>query len=397
MDGGASSRGRWRASGLPEVDSAGAGKTLPGAGAFDAGAMRILFVSPALPPPPAHGTARFVTVQLIEHLGTRHVFGVVAAAGAADAAARSWLSSRSALVELATTEDTRRRIFGGPADGLRGLAPALRRACVAFRPDVVHLESAALAPLARVVGVPCVLRVENGGPHDTLDAVSTCVVECADDARAAAARRPTDCVDVIPPGIDIERFAYRRAGNPSRFVFTGDLSAPEDLDAARRLASSIVPRVRRWMPRAELLIASVGSAERARELGRLDGVRVESRLGDLRPSVWGAALYVSPAGAGAGRAARLLEGFALGTPVIASAASLARVDYAGAGRDVLLADSDADVAAAVCLLMREAVVADTLARNARALVERAYGWGAIAGRYDAVYRRLGQRSMDRAA
>jgi glycosyltransferase involved in cell wall biosynthesis len=382
---------------LPEVDPAGAGKTLPGAGAFEAGAMRILFVSPVLPPPPAHGTARFVAAQLIEHLGTRHVFGMVAAAGSADASARSWLSSRSAFVEVATTEDFRRRLFGGPPDGLRGLGLALRRACVAFRPDVVHLESAGLAPLARVVGVPCVLRMENGGTYDALDAVSTCVVECADDARPAAGSRPLNCVDVIPPGIDVERFAYRRAGNPSRFVFTGDLSAPEDLEAARRLATSIVPRVRRRIPRAELLIASVGSAERARELGRLDGVRVESRLGDLRPSVWGAALYVSPAGAGAGRAARLLEAFALGTPVIASAASLARVDDAVSGRDVLAADSAADVAAAVCLLMREAVVADTLARNARALVERVYGWAAIAGRYDAVYRRLGQRPMERAA
>jgi glycosyltransferase involved in cell wall biosynthesis len=64
---------------------------------------------------------------------------------------------------------------------------------------------------------------------------------------------------------------------------------------------------------------------------------------------------------------------------------------------VLAADGDADVADAVALLMREPVVASTLARNARALVERARGWRTVTQRYEAVYRRLGERPLERAA
>jgi hypothetical protein len=47
--------------------------------------------------------------------------------------------------------------------------------------------------------------------------------------------------------------------------------------------------------------------------------------------------------------------------------------------------------------MREPVVATTLARHARALVERCRTWHTIAQRYDDVYQRLGQQPRERAA
>src|SRR5437868_3747807 len=108
-------------------------------------------------------------------------------------------------------------------------------------------------------------------------------------------------VEVIPAGIEDAKHAYRRSGEPWRLVFTGDLSAPRDVEAARRLAGAILPRVRRDVPRAELLLAGTdGTADAARALAALPGVRVSGSLGDLRASVWGAAVYVSPLDAGFG-------------------------------------------------------------------------------------------------
>src|SRR5204863_229793 len=125
-------------------------------------------------------------------------------------------------------------------------------------------------------------------------------------------------------------------GGPWRLVFTGDLSAPRDVEAARRLAGAILPRVRRDVPRAELLLAGTdGTADAARALGALPGVRVTGSLGDLRASVWGAAVYVSPLDAGFGRTARLLEPMALGTPVVASPPTLSGLPGAVAGQHVL--------------------------------------------------------------
>jgi glycosyltransferase involved in cell wall biosynthesis len=390
--------------------------------------MRILLVCPAVPQPPSHGTSRLVASPLLDHLGERHAFALVAAAGPGDSGtARTWLASAAAPVEIVSAHRMRHLLSGRPAEGLRVLAAALRRASAAFRPDVVHLESALLAPLARVAGVPCVLvchespvtRARGAGRypaptwqrlrarlderHETawarqwLGGVTACVVECEDDRRISSAHVPLEQIEVIPSGIDAERYACRRVGHASRLVFTGDVSSPGDLDAAHRLATSILPMVRRRIPRAELLIAATGDAEAAHDLARLEGVRVESRLADLRPSLWGAGIYVSPLAAGGGRASRLLEAFALGTPVVASAASLSRLDDVVPGQHVLVAEDDTDFADAVGLLMREPVMAATLAHNARGLVERCRTWYTIAQRYDDLYQRLGQPPMERAA
>jgi len=353
--------------------------------------MRILLVAPAL------ARAHLVASQLIEHLSERHTFAVVAAAGAADAGARARLMAGAAVADIVPSA-ARRFPAGGP--GLRALADAVRRAGVAFRPDVVHLETALLAPLADTVTAPCVLDCHEAPAAmaiDGLDRVSACVVESEHDRRHVAGVLPFERIELVRTAIDAERYAYRRVAPAARLVFTGDLDRRDDLDAARRLATSILPAIRRGIPRAELLVATTGGAEPARKLARCAGVRVEGRLGDLRPSVWGAGVYVSPSGDGAGRAMRILEALALGTPVVASTASLARLDDVVPGHHVLAADGDAELVEAVRLLMREPVVANTLARNARALIEAGRSWAGVAGQFDAVYHRLGQMPAEQAA
>jgi glycosyltransferase involved in cell wall biosynthesis len=52
---------------------------------------------------------------------------------------------------------------------------------------------------------------------------------------------------------------------------------------------------------------------------------------------------------------------------------------------VLTAETNDEFAVAALELMREPIVAQTIARNARALVERRYTWPAIVRRYDALY------------
>jgi glycosyltransferase involved in cell wall biosynthesis len=135
-----------------------------------------------------------------------------------------------------------------------------------------------------------------------------------------------------------------------------------------------------------------------RALAALPGVRVTGALADLRASVRGAAVYVSPLTAGFGRAARLLEPMALGTPVVASRAALAAIPEALPGHHALVADGDEPFADAIGRLLHERVVANTIARNARELVERRLTWRTVAERYEALYARLAPaRALEAAA
>jgi glycosyltransferase involved in cell wall biosynthesis len=390
--------------------------------------MRILVVSPVLPHLPSHDAARLAPAHLIDQLSTRHAIGVLAATVPVDTPAhRAWLARRTAWLETVPAGRWRHALTGRPASGLAALAAALRRATLEFRPDVVHLESTLLAPLARVATAPSVLayhesaavrarergrrlgapwrllrtrlraRRESGWERGWLDAVAACVADSEADRQALAAHVPFERIDVIPAGIDAAQYAYRRTGEPTRLVFTGDLTMPRDIAAARRLATRILPRLRRLAPRSELLVAGTDSAAAVRHLARRAGVRVEGQLADLRPSLWGAGACLSPLASGGGRKGRVLEALAVGTPVLASRASLSGLDEVLPGHHALTAETDAEFADAAALLIREPLIATTIARNARDLVERRFTWRAVAERWEALYARLAPVAAEQAA
>src|SRR5262249_51676041 len=176
-------------------------------------------------------------------------------------------------------------------------------------------------------------HVETAWARTWFGTAGACVVDSDDERRALVEHVAPERIEGIPAGIDDVAYAYRRGGEPSRLVFTGDWSAPRDVEAACRLAAAILPRVRRDIPRAELLLAGPHLVvDAVRALGALPGVHTMGALSDVRPSVWGAAAYVSPLGAGFGRRASLLAPMALGTPVIASSAALVAMPDAVPGQ-----------------------------------------------------------------
>jgi glycosyltransferase involved in cell wall biosynthesis len=378
--------------------------------------VRILIVSPTLPYLPCHDAARLLPANLLVHLGDRHTLALVAATAPGDTPPqRRWAASLVEHAEIVTARRWREPITGAPGPGLAALEAAVVRAIERFGPDVVHLEGGLLAPLAGMREVPTVLAAHGSGALDAREArrvtrrpwrrirarlrerretawerrwftaAAACVVGSDDDRQELTRHLPAEAVRVIPAGIDARQYAFRTTGEPGRLVFTGALDRPRDAEAARRLATRILPLVRRLHPRAELLIVGGSPPSAIRALGALPGVRVTGLAPDRRMSVWSAAVYMSPLAAGFGAKERLLEAMALGTPIVASHRSLSGLAEVLPGHHVLTAETNDEFAVAALELMREPIVAQTIARNARALVERRYTWPAIVRRYDALY------------
>jgi glycosyltransferase involved in cell wall biosynthesis len=381
--------------------------------------MRILMVSPLLPYLPCHDGFRLLPSHLLEDLARRHAVGVVAPLTAGQTPAqRAWTAARAAWLELVPAGRWRRTLTGAPAEGMATLRATVAAAVERFRPDVVHLEGALMAPLAGAGGVPAVLschespalrardalrrarhpwarlrarldeRAEREWEQRWFACVDACVVRSDADRAAIAERLSPDRIDVIPAGIDAAQYAFRGGGERGRLVFTGDLAGGRDAAAARRLATGILPLVRRRWPRAELLIAGDAASPAVHALAALPGVRVRTSVSDLRPSVWSGAVYVSPQEVGFGCNARIVEAMALGTPVVAAACALSGLAEVLAGHHVRTAGTDEEFAEAAVALMREPAAAGSMARNARDLVERRYTWHTVAERYEDVYGRL---------
>jgi glycosyltransferase involved in cell wall biosynthesis len=380
--------------------------------------MRVLMVTPMPLSLPTHDRTRLAPASLLAHLAARHELTVVTPETPGDTPAqRGWAATRGVRTIHVAAGRLRHLLRGAPAEGLMALAAAGRRVVDEWAPDVVHLEGAALAPLAAELAVPVVLacrdsvvrraraarrlargpqawmraqiaeRLEVEWERTWLPAAAACVVASEADRRTLAERVRFDRIDVIPPGIDEQVYGVRRGGERTRLVFAGNLAWAEHQAAARRLATQVLPRVRRvWAP-AELVIAGAGPRDTLRGLAALPGVRVTGAAPDLRPTLWGAAVVVIPGEAAPGVDAALLESMALGTPVVMARRCLSGLVHVLPGLHVLTAETDAETAEAAMLVMREPAVAGTLAASARQVVECRYTWSAVARGYESLWAR----------
>ncbi len=182
---------------------------------------------------------------------------------------------------------------------------------------------------------------------------------------------------VCPNGVDLDRFPYRvpEPQDPPVLAFIGNMCSLQNLDAAARAARDLLPLVRRSHPQARLRLIGRIPPDKARELRAVPGVEVTGEVPDVVAAAHGAAVAVAPLRLGAGVQNKVLEYLALGLPTVTTPVALEGL-AAVPGRDLLVADGDADFAAAVCRLLDSPEVRLDLAKAGRSYVERHHAWAA---------------------
>jgi sugar transferase (PEP-CTERM/EpsH1 system associated) len=179
---------------------------------------------------------------------------------------------------------------------------------------------------------------------------------------------------VVPNGVDLEAFPYREQGRtPARLIFAGNLGYFSNVDAVEWLVRDIFPRVRAALPAAELRLVGARPSRRVRGLATAPGVSLAADVPAMAPELGAASVAVLPLRAGSGLQNKVLEAMASGTPVVATSRAVAALD-ARPGEHLLVADDAAQLAAAAIALVRDPERARSIARAARALVERCYRW-----------------------
>jgi glycosyltransferase involved in cell wall biosynthesis len=125
---------------------------------------------------------------------------------------------------------------------------------------------------------------------------------------------------VIPNGVDLD-FWSRNPGTPrglDTMVLTGAMDYAPNKDAALFLIEQILPRVRRRVPGARLLIVGRDAPPDLVHAGKQAGACVTGLVPDVRPYLEEATVFVAPLRFGAGIQNKLLEAMAMGVPVVAS-------------------------------------------------------------------------------
>ncbi len=190
------------------------------------------------------------------------------------------------------------------------------------------------------------------------------------------------------PGTQIVSNGYARPARPSGRVevgadpvllFAGQMTYGPNEDGACWFAASVWPLVRSGFPTARLVI--LGRPTPAVEaLAALEGVEVRGYVEDLEAELAAADLVVVPLRQGSGTRIKILEAWAHHLPVVATTVGAEGFDAID-GRDLLVADTEVEIAAAIARVLGEPDLRAALVRHGADRFDQEFDWAPIERRF----------------
>jgi glycosyltransferase involved in cell wall biosynthesis len=197
------------------------------------------------------------------------------------------------------------------------------------------------------------------------------------DAAALAAAHPagSDRIHVVPNGIPVDAYRGPPAGRRGRvMIYPASFAYPPNREAARRLVGGLLPVVRGAVADARLLLVGRDLPE---ELGRAAGVEAPGWVPDMLPYLHRASVMPVALREGAGTRLKVIEAFAAGVAVVSTAKGVEGLDVRD-GEHVVLAESDADLAAGVLRLWADDRLRARLTASGLAFARERHGPDAVA-------------------
>lgn len=178
---------------------------------------------------------------------------------------------------------------------------------------------------------------------------------------------------IVANGVDLAAYmGSYEPPHPDLLVYPGALSFAPNLEAVAFFAKAILPIVRAQRPKIRLVVTGKAEPAQIGDLAGIPGLIFAGRLPDVRPAIAGAWAEVVPLRSGSGTRLKVLEAMALGTPVIATRKGAEGLDLVD-GRDLLLADTAEEFAAATLRVLNSPALRQELAAHGRQAVAR-YDW-----------------------
>lgn len=209
--------------------------------------------------------------------------------------------------------------------------------------------------------------------HRALIDWAAAVTVCSEVDRAALTSGPK--THVVPNGADVRPLVHRELHDPPTILYHGQLTYPPNADAAAILVEQILPLLNARCP--EIRVRIVGRAdERVLDLHAPPAVTVTGFVDDIDVELAGADVLVVPLRIGGGTRLKILEAFSASLPVVSTAVGAEGLDTQDEVH-LLIADSVAEMAAAVLRVLSDSALRTSITARAHALVEQRFDWTAV--------------------
>lgn len=188
-----------------------------------------------------------------------------------------------------------------------------------------------------------------------------------------------------PTGVDTQFFSPNgHLPSGAQLLFVGYLRHSPNVDALRFFVDEVFPLIRQQLPQAKLTIVGKDAPPEIAMLAEDRSIDLTGFVEDVRPYYSNHSVFVAPIRYGAGVRVKILEAMAAGIPVVTT--SLGAEGIQGtAGRHYLVGDTPAAFAQQVVRVLGSPTLAAAIRGEARRLVEERYDWGEIARQLEKIY------------
>jgi len=203
--------------------------------------------------------------------------------------------------------------------------------------------------------------------------------------------------DWFPNGVDGEMFTPGdEPHDPDTLVFVGRMDYYPNQECMFDFCANVLPKLQANRRTIKLQIVGADPSAAVQKLAELPGVTVTGSVPDVRPYARRAALMVAPLNIARGTQNKILEGMAMGLPVVSSRVAAEGVD-AQAGAHFRVANSPDEYVSEIMRIINDPAERDRLARAGRARMLSHHSWPASMQRLDAIVERCMSLAASRKA
>ncbi len=179
----------------------------------------------------------------------------------------------------------------------------------------------------------------------------------------------------IPFGIDVSKYNPTACKYPNTLFFIGALDWLPNLQGLDWFLKNVWNDIHTKFPQTQFHVAGRNMPDSLKNSG-YKGVIFHGEIEDAKTFMQDYNLMIVPLLAGGGMRVKIIEGMAMGKPIITTDKGIEGIECSF-GQEVIVKDSTKDFGEAVCSLIQDSNAALSLGQNGRKLVEEHYDIGKI--------------------
>ena len=193
-------------------------------------------------------------------------------------------------------------------------------------------------------------------------------------------------ISVVATGVDLKEYAEianQQEDQTQGFeiLFLGSMDWEANIDGVDYFCRGIWPKVKSHIPEAKFCIVGRNPHARVKKWAS-ESIEVTGRVESVQPYLKRAAVFVVPLRIGGGTRLKIYEAMAAGKAVVATTIGAEGLDIEH-NKNILIADTEEDFAAAVIDLLRNDARRQQLGAEAAQLAAK-YDWAIIAKRFEKI-------------